>query len=150
MLSSFCRCSTSFGQSLRHATSSSYFSWSSCWFDREFGIVSATKNTHSYFISFKKLLVFQFRRRQAKILYGESSMRNGFGLRLLHKFLGLPFLQLQKETLTALLDRNQRDTEVCTMELTEFLVDYSHLLLQTENILEKHVFFSPGLIRFRL
>lgn len=74
----------------------------------------------------KKLIVFQFRRRQAKILYGESSMRNGFGLRLLHKFLGLPFLQLQKETLTALMDRNQRDTEVCTMELTEFLVDYYH------------------------
>lgn len=49
-------------------------------------------------------------------------MRNGFGLRLLHKFLGLPFLQLQRETLTALLERNQRDIDVCTMELTEFLV----------------------------
>lgn len=56
-------------------------------------------------------------------MYGESSMRNGFGLRLLHKFLGLPFLRLQKETLIALQERNQRDTEVCTFELTEFLVN---------------------------
>lgn len=62
--------------------------------------------------------------RAAKVLYGESSMRNGFGLRLLHKFLSLPFLQLQRETLTALLARNKRDTEVCSLEMTEFLVIY--------------------------
>lgn len=49
-------------------------------------------------------------------------MRNGFGLRLLHKFLGLPFLRLQKDTLNALLERNQRDHEVCSFELSEFLV----------------------------
>lgn len=49
-------------------------------------------------------------------------MRNGFGLRLLHKFLGLPFLHLQKETLLAQLERNQRDAEVCTLELNAFLV----------------------------
>lgn len=61
-------------------------------------------------------------RRKAEVLYGESSMRNGFGLRLLHKFLGLPFLRLQRETLAALLERNQHDTEVCSFELTEFLV----------------------------
>lgn len=61
-------------------------------------------------------------RRSAEVMYGESSMRNGFGLRLLHKFFGLPFLRLQRETLTALMERNQRDTDVCTFELTEFLV----------------------------
>lgn len=61
-------------------------------------------------------------RRTAEVLYGESSMRNGFGLRLLHKFLSLPFLQLQRETLTALLTRNKRDTEVSSLELAEFLV----------------------------
>lgn len=64
-----------------------------------------------------------FVRRTAEVMYGESSMRNGFGLRLLHKFLGLPFLRLQKETLLASLERNQRDTEVCGFELTEFLVN---------------------------
>lgn len=73
-----------------------------------------------------------FSRRSAEVLYGESSMRNGFGLRLLHKFLSLPFLQLQKETLTALLTRNRRDTEVSSLELAQFLV----------NILKSLNFFS--------
>lgn len=36
-------------------------------------------------------------KRQSEIMYSESSMRNGFGLRLLYKFLGLPFLHLQKK-----------------------------------------------------
>lgn len=63
-------------------------------------------------------------------------MRNGFGLRLLHKFLGLPFLQLQRETLTALLERNQRDIDVCSMELTEFLVSLQlHSLFESNLIL---------------
>lgn len=66
-----------------------------------------------------------FDRRTAEVLYGESSMRNGFGLRLLHKFLSLPFLQLQRETLTALLNRNRRDTEVCSLELAEYLVKFT-------------------------
>lgn len=52
-------------------------------------------------------------------------MRNGFGLRLLHKFLGLPFLSLQKDTLLSLLQRNQREAEVCGLELHEFLVSFS-------------------------
>lgn len=59
--------------------------------------------------------------RPAEIQYGESSMRNGFGLRLLHKFLGLPFLRLQRDTLMQLLERNTRDTDICNMEITEFL-----------------------------
>lgn len=49
-------------------------------------------------------------------------MRNGFGLRLLHRFLGLPFLRLQKDTLLSLLKRNQKETEICSSELSEFLV----------------------------
>lgn len=76
--------------------------------------------------------------RTAEVLYGESSMRNGFGLRLLHKFLSLPFLQLQRETLTALLARNKRDTEVCSLEMVEFLsspdADYNQFL---ENLMNK-------------
>lgn len=55
-------------------------------------------------------------------MYGESSMRNGFGLRLLHKFLGLPFLRLQRDTLLALLERNQRESSACGVDLCDFLV----------------------------
>lgn len=48
-------------------------------------------------------------------------MRNGFGLRLLHRFLGLPFLRLQRETLLSQLQRNQRDAQTCSADLTAFL-----------------------------
>lgn len=54
-------------------------------------------------------------------------MRNGFGLRLLHKFLGLPFLRLQKDTLLSLLKRNQSDTEACSSELNNFLVKHQEI-----------------------
>lgn len=66
--------------------------------------------------------LYSYYSRPAEVLYGESSMRNGFGLRLLHKFLGLPFLRLQKETLLSQLQRNQRETQSCSMELSDFLV----------------------------
>lgn len=75
--------------------------------------------------------------RHGKIMYGESSMRNGFGLRLLHKFLGLPFLRLQRETLLAQLERNQRDADICVLEVNEFLksddADYNKFLDQLMN-----------------
>lgn len=75
--------------------------------------------------------------RTGKIMYGESSMRNGFGLRLLHKFLGLPFLRLQRDTLLAQLERNQRDSEICVFEVNEFLksddADYGKFLDQLVN-----------------
>lgn len=75
--------------------------------------------------------------RRGQVMYGESSMRNGFGLRLLHKFLGLPFLRLQRDTLLAQLERNQRDTEICTFEVNEFLKsddsDYGKFLDQLVN-----------------
>lgn len=67
---------------------------------------------------------FHIYSRPAQVMYGESSMRNGFGLRLLHKFLGLPFLSLQKDTLLSLLQRNQRETEICGLELHDFLVSF--------------------------
>lgn len=80
-------------------------------------------NSDAIFFYFIYLIDFdRIFRRTAEVLYGESSMRNGFGLRLLHKFLSLPFLQLQRETLNALLARNKRDTEVCSLEMVEFLV----------------------------
>ncbi|XP_055691662.1 rab-like protein 6 [Lutzomyia longipalpis] len=72
--------------------------------------------------------------RPGEVLYGESSMRNGFGLRLLHKFLGLPFLKLQRDTLMAQLERNRRDADICGFEIAEFLKsgdsDYNQFLDQ--------------------
>lgn len=53
----------------------------------------------------------------AQIRYAESSMSNGFGLKLLHKFFCLPFLQLQRESLLQQLQRNQLETQVTLQEL---------------------------------
>lgn len=47
-------------------------------------------------------------------------MRNGFGLKFLHKFFNLPFLQLQKETLLKQLERNQSETNTTIQELDLF------------------------------
>lgn len=60
--------------------------------------------------------------RAAPIRYAESSMRNGFGLRLLHKFLSVPFLKLQKTSLLEQLQRNQKDMEEIEKELDDFQV----------------------------
>lgn len=47
-------------------------------------------------------------------------MRNGFGLKLLHKFFNLPFLQLQRETLLKQLDTNEEETRLTIQELDLF------------------------------
>ena len=44
-------------------------------------------------------------------------MRNGFGLKLLHKFFNLPFLQLQKETLSKQIEINEEETQLTIQEL---------------------------------
>lgn len=65
-------------------------------------------------------------------------MRNGFGLRLLHKFFGIPFLYLQRSALEASLKKNEQDADICRLEITEFLKstesDYSHFL---ENLISR-------------
>uniref|UniRef100_A0A182MKJ9 EML-like second beta-propeller domain-containing protein n=1 Tax=Anopheles culicifacies TaxID=139723 RepID=A0A182MKJ9_9DIPT len=58
--------------------------------------------------------------RKAEIVYGDSSMRNGFGLRLLHKFFGIPFLYLQKSALEASLRKNAQDLDICRLEINEY------------------------------
>ncbi|XP_031844230.1 rab-like protein 6 isoform X2 [Nomia melanderi] len=58
--------------------------------------------------------------RSAQVRYTESSMRNGFGLKLLHKFFNLPFLQLQRETLLKQLDTNEEETRLTVQELDLF------------------------------
>lgn len=47
-------------------------------------------------------------------------MRNGFGLKLLHKFFNLPFLQLQRETLLKQLETNEEETRLTIQELDLF------------------------------
>ncbi|XP_023696387.1 rab-like protein 6 isoform X2 [Paramormyrops kingsleyae] len=51
------------------------------------------------------------------IHYAESSMKNGFGLKNLHRFFNIPFLQLQRETLLRQLETNQLDMDATLEEL---------------------------------
>ncbi|XP_064457266.1 rab-like protein 6 [Ornithodoros turicata] len=53
----------------------------------------------------------------AQLRYAESSLRNGFGLKFLHKWFNLPFLQLQRETLLQQLERNTQEAEATNEEL---------------------------------
>ncbi|KAK9879335.1 hypothetical protein WA026_004186 [Henosepilachna vigintioctopunctata] len=55
--------------------------------------------------------------RTAQVRYSESSMYNGFGLKLLHKFFNLPYLQLQRESLLNQLERNAVETTATVQEL---------------------------------
>ncbi|XP_033228274.1 rab-like protein 6 isoform X2 [Belonocnema kinseyi] len=55
--------------------------------------------------------------RLAQVRYAETSMRNGFGLKLLHKFFNLPFLQLQRETLLKQIETNEEETRLTIQEL---------------------------------
>ena len=48
-------------------------------------------------------------------------MRNGFGLKFLHKFLNLPFLTLQRESILKQLETNQREMQATVQELDLFL-----------------------------
>ena len=52
-----------------------------------------------------------------QIRYSESSMRNGFGLKFLHKFFNLPFLHLQRETLIRQLETNLIEMQTTCEEL---------------------------------
>lgn len=54
---------------------------------------------------------------KAQIRYTEASMSNGFGLKYIHKFFCLPFLQLQKETLLKQIDRNISEMQITIQEL---------------------------------
>lgn len=55
--------------------------------------------------------------RIAPVRYAESSMSNGFGLKFLHKWFNLPFLQLQRETLLTQLATNENEINITTQEL---------------------------------
>ncbi|XP_050436035.1 rab-like protein 6 [Adelges cooleyi] len=55
--------------------------------------------------------------RGSSIRYAEVSMSNGFGLRLIYKWIGISFLQLQRENIMNHLETNGRETKIMTMEL---------------------------------
>ncbi len=57
----------------------------------------------------------------AEVRYAESSMRNGFGLKFLHRFLNLPFLTLQRESLLGQIETNKREMLATTQELDLYL-----------------------------
>ena len=57
----------------------------------------------------------------AEARYAESSMRNGFGLKFLHRFLNLPFLTLQRESLLGQLETNKREMSATLQELDLYL-----------------------------
>ncbi|XP_031433639.1 rab-like protein 6 isoform X2 [Clupea harengus] len=56
-------------------------------------------------------------RGSSYVHYAESSMKNGFGLKYLHRFFNIPFLQLQRETLLRQLETNQLDIDATLEEL---------------------------------
>jgi len=44
-------------------------------------------------------------------------MRNGFGLKFIHKFFNLPYLQLQRESLLKQIETNRNEREITIQEL---------------------------------
>lgn len=59
----------------------------------------------------------KYREGSVTVRYAESSMRNGFGLKFIHKFFNLPYLQLQRAALLKQLETNQSESEISHQEL---------------------------------
>jgi len=57
----------------------------------------------------------------AEIRWGESSLRNGFGLKFLHKFFNVPFLTLQRQSILQQLEVNTRDILATQQELDMYM-----------------------------
>ncbi|XP_076267693.1 rab-like protein 6 [Rhynchophorus ferrugineus] len=76
--------------------------------------------------------------RTAQVRHTESSMRNGFGLKFLHKFFNLPFLQLQKESFLRQIERNELETSATIQELDMFAdSDEANYAKFLENLVKK-------------
>jgi len=65
----------------------------------------------------------------AEVRWAECSLRNGFGLKFLHKFFNVPFLTLQRQSLLQQLDQNLKEIQATHDELDLFMdsaeADYS-------------------------
>ncbi len=87
------------------------------------------------------IILFHFRPPGSSYIhYAESSMKNGFGLKYLHRFFNIPFLQLQVRANS----QSQRWTLAlgqCLSSLASFQVESSHTLHED--------FISSRLIVFR-
>jgi len=57
----------------------------------------------------------------AEIRWAESSLRNGFGLKFLHRFFNVPFLTLQRQSLLRQLEVNGRDILAVQQELDVYM-----------------------------
>jgi len=57
----------------------------------------------------------------AEVRWGECSLRNGFGLKFLHRFFNVPFLTLQKQSLLQQLEVNRRDILATQEELDVYM-----------------------------
>jgi len=57
----------------------------------------------------------------AEVRWGECSLRNGFGLKFLHRFFNVPFLTLQRQSLLQQLDVNRRDIQATQEELDVYM-----------------------------
>lgn len=66
----------------------------------------------------------------SSVRYTETSMRSGFGLKYLHKFFNVPFLQLQRENLMQQLETNAKEMDGVLEDLsqTEDKVDDDYAL----------------------
>ncbi|PAA76290.1 hypothetical protein BOX15_Mlig025790g1 [Macrostomum lignano] len=64
-----------------------------------------------------RAVIMQSGRPLESTRYAESSMRNGYGLKYIHRFLNLPFLHLQRLSLMAQLKTNEEDMEAVILEL---------------------------------
>lgn len=75
--------------------------------------------------------------RSPPVHYAETSMKNGFGLKYIHKFLNLPFLLLQRETLLKQLQVNSEDMESTLEELQIHKETEEQDYVKFVNLLEK-------------
>jgi len=57
----------------------------------------------------------------AEARWGECSLRNGFGLKFLHRFFNVPFLTLQRQSLLQQLEINKRDIIATQEELDVYM-----------------------------
>jgi len=73
-----------------------------------------------------------------QVRWGECSLRNGFGLKFLHRFFNVPFLTLQRQSLLQQLEVNRRDILATQEELDVYMEsDEANYQLFSDNLNNK-------------